>query len=277
MRVKFHKSLLIIVALMIMSNHHESMAQEDTAAAAAASQKEHEAPVLDITNESAGYTGKISEHSVLVDLLPHLQIKNIEAINGICSFHVFKPNNEEFPFTIEIKDKSTGEAMIEVVRKDVSKTQELLKSTAKRTAHSILLDCNKRKEYDFLIQAHDCSMPSLYSNKVPVRIAVFDNDDYLLQFTESEYHATLVESDKLHENFMTVNAKDSDCTNNGFACAYSLDSHEADELPFKIDTDGQISTVSPLTGAHTYEFTVRAYDCVSTESYIETNNWIDFF
>ncbi len=29
----------------------------------------------------------------------------------------------------------------------------------------ILLDCNKRKEFSFFIQAHDCSTPSLPSNK----------------------------------------------------------------------------------------------------------------
>ena len=81
---------------------------------------------------------------------------------------MFKPNNEEFPFTIEIKDKVTGEAVIEVVRKD--STTDSLDATnklyrAKKSAASVLLDCNKRKEYDFLIQAHDCSMPSLSSNK----------------------------------------------------------------------------------------------------------------
>ncbi len=40
-----------------------------------------EAPILDIDDLSAGYVGKISEHSVLVDLMPHLQIKNIEKIS----------------------------------------------------------------------------------------------------------------------------------------------------------------------------------------------------
>ncbi len=86
---------------------------------------------------------------------------------------MFKPNNEEFPFTIEIKDKATGEAMIEVIRnnKDIQNNSNnnnknnKKAGAAKRSANSILLDCNKRKVYDFLIQAHDCSMPSLSSNK----------------------------------------------------------------------------------------------------------------
>lgn len=83
---------------------------------------------------------------------------------------MFKPNSEEFPFTVEIKDKLTGEAMIELIRKelaDLSKSNEAAGSNshARRSVKSILLDCNKRKEFDFLIQAHDCSMPSLFSNK----------------------------------------------------------------------------------------------------------------
>ena len=62
------------------------------------------APILDIDNESMGYIGKIGERNILVDLKPHLEVKNIDQINGICSYHVFKPNNEEFPFTIDIQD-----------------------------------------------------------------------------------------------------------------------------------------------------------------------------
>ena len=40
-----------------------------------------EAPVLDIDDLSAGYVGKISEHSVLVDLTPHLQVRNLDKIS----------------------------------------------------------------------------------------------------------------------------------------------------------------------------------------------------
>ncbi|RNA41934.1 putative calsyntenin-1-like [Brachionus plicatilis] len=117
-----------------------------------------EAPVLDVENESTGYIGTIGERNVLVDLKPHLQIKNIESINGICSYHVFKPTSEDFPFTIDIKDKLTGEAVIEVVRKETIDEKK-----------TIFLDCHKRKEYDFLIQAHDCSTPSVPSKNHVIR------------------------------------------------------------------------------------------------------------
>ena len=85
---------------------------------------------------------------------------------------MFKPNSEEFPFTIDIKDKVTGEAVIEVIRKEIeqisSASDPSLKSAEKFKSlnlKSIILDCNKRKEFNFLIQAHDCSTPSLASNK----------------------------------------------------------------------------------------------------------------
>lgn len=40
------------------------------------------APILDIENEAVGYLGSIGERNVLVDLKPHLQIKNIDAISN---------------------------------------------------------------------------------------------------------------------------------------------------------------------------------------------------
>jgi len=40
-----------------------------------------ESPILDIDPSSTGYVGKISEHSIIVDMTPHLQIKNIESIS----------------------------------------------------------------------------------------------------------------------------------------------------------------------------------------------------
>lgn len=47
----------------------------------AISASNYEAPILDIDPKSTGYVGKISEHSIIVDMTPHLQIKNIESIS----------------------------------------------------------------------------------------------------------------------------------------------------------------------------------------------------
>ena len=46
-------------------------------------EKQTAAPILDIEAESSGYSGTIGEHSVLVDLKPHLQIKNIDSISNL--------------------------------------------------------------------------------------------------------------------------------------------------------------------------------------------------
>jgi hypothetical protein len=79
---------------------------------------------------------------------------------------VFKPNSEEFPFTIDIKDKTTGEAVIEVIRKEIAETVGAsAPDQAEQNGKKMYLDCKKRSEYNFLIQAYDCSSPPLPSNK----------------------------------------------------------------------------------------------------------------
>lgn len=86
---------------------------------------------------------------------------------------MFKPNNDVFPFTIDIKDKTTGEAVIEVIRKEINQASDSSSSSSSSSGdqdeaankEGKLLDCNKRKDFKFLIQAHDCSSPSLSSNK----------------------------------------------------------------------------------------------------------------
>lgn len=187
---------------------------------------------------------------------------------------MFKPNNEDFPFTVEIKDKSTGEAMVELIRKDLSTTtKDNVEQHAKSSANSILLNCNSRKSFDFLIQAHDCSMPSLYSNKVPVRIEVIDTDDFSLEFEKSEYMVRLVKSEKGYENFLTVKAMDYDCTNNGMACSYTLE-HElylSTEFPFKVNANGELSIEGEISRPRSYQFKVRAYDCVNKKAFVEAN------
>lgn len=196
---------------------------------------------------------------------------------------MFKPNNEEFPFTIDIKDKTTGEAVIEVLKKDLDSTSssklddetedQQLKNKENKY---ILLDCNKRKEFSFLIQAHDCSNPSLPSNKVPVRIEVLDHDDYPLKFESTEYKKKLATSNLVYEKIMLIRAKDNDCTNDGYACGYELvssdDSLVLDESksPFKIDSNGQLSTTQPLTKPQLFDFKVRAFDCLNKDSFVET-------
>jgi hypothetical protein len=72
-------------------------------------------------------------------------------LDGICSYHVYKPNSEDFPFTIDIKDKNTGESVVQLAY-DVN-------------GEKMPVDCKKRRFYTFYIEAHDCSEPSLASDK----------------------------------------------------------------------------------------------------------------
>ena len=47
------------------------------------------APIFELEDEAKGFYGTIGERNVLVDLKPHLQIKNIDAISMISSFFLF--------------------------------------------------------------------------------------------------------------------------------------------------------------------------------------------
>ena len=112
-------------------------------------------------------------------------------------------------------------------------------------------------------------------SRVPVKIEVLDHDDFELKFESSDaYTAKLVKSDDLYDNFLAVKASDADCTNDGHACAYQLASNSPDvdvaSLPFKIDDSGYLSSTRGLNKAETFVFNVRAFDCVSKDSYIET-------
>ena len=137
-----------------------------------------------------------------------------------------------------------------------------------------MLDCNKKREFNFLIQAHDCSTPSVPSRKIPVKIQVADHDDYSLKFEQSGvYTQNMVASDGIYENFMSVRARDLDCTNAGFACSYKLllsDLSEVDQtFPFRVDSNGSLSTVRAIRAGEFLEFKVRAFDCVSKESFVD--------
>ena len=84
-------------------------------------------------------------------------------------------------------------------------------------------------------------------------------------------------------NILTIKAHDNDCTNNGNACSYKLISLDSEHMngddklfPFKIDhTNGVLSTNQPLNKLATYDFKVRAYDCLNKESFADALVHID--
>ncbi len=89
----------------------------------------------------------------------------------------------------------------------------------------------------------------------------------------------MIKSNEIYENFMQVQAKDQDCTNNGQACAYKLlkpDLTEVDvNFPFSIDEFGQMSTNRPINKGDLFEFTVRAFDCVTKDAYVDAKIIVD--
>ena len=78
---------------------------------------------------------------------------------------------------------------------------------------------------------------------------------------------------------MQVQAKDQDCTNNGQACAYKLLRQDLTEVdvtfPFSIDGFGQISTTGPINKGDLFEFTVRAFDCVNKNAFVDAKVIVD--
>jgi len=78
--------------------------------------------------------------------------KYVLIIDGICSYHVYKPNSEYFPFIIDIKDKYTGEAVIQI-------------SLNEKTNEFNEINCKNNKFYKFFIEAHDCTEPESFSSE----------------------------------------------------------------------------------------------------------------
>lgn len=110
-----------------------------------------------------------------------------------------------------------------------------------------------------------------------MRIEVIDHDDTTPRFEQPAYEKTLVESTSVYESFMTVRARDSDCTNEGYACSYKLltsdlvpvDDDEDDAPLFRVDKLGRLSSTRALVGAERFEYRVRAFDCLNNQSFVD--------
>lgn len=121
-------------------------------------------------------------------------------------------------------------------------------------------------------------------NRVPVRIQVLDHDDSVPKFEQESgvYKKTLVESDLLYENIMSIRARDEDCTNDGYACSYKLlsapdllpldESSSSSSFAFQIHpTSGMLSSRLPLKAGDRFEFKVRAFDCLNNQSFVDAD------
>ncbi|RNA41933.1 calsyntenin-1 isoform X1 [Brachionus plicatilis] len=109
---------------------------------------------------------------------------------------------------------------------------------------------------------------------IPVKIQVIDHDDYELKFEHDGVHtATLTESNEIYQNFMSVRARDNDCTNDGYACSYQLLTESLIPVeplfPIKIDNTGVLSTLRSVKRAESFDFIVRAFDCLNNQSHTD--------
>jgi hypothetical protein len=113
--------------------------------------------------------------------------------------------------------------------------------------------------------------------RIPVKIEVLDHDDSQLKFEQQTYTETLIESTELYENFMQIRAHDNDCTNDGYACSYKLLTKNLAEISepdfaFKIDqATGTLSSTRELKSSEVFEFTLRAFDCISHDSFVDAS------
>jgi hypothetical protein len=95
-------------------------------------------------------------------------------------------------------------------------------------------------------------------------------NDHKLVFEQSDVYRTILVN-QTSKNFLLVKATDDDCTNDGKACAYKI---LEESIPFTVDELGFLSNTVPLAKSR-YDFTVRAYDCLDDESYVDASIHID--
>lgn len=85
------KQIFILVGLTLLIEITSSQQQTEQSSQSVA-------PILDIDDEKKGYVGTIGERNVLVDLKPHLQIKNIDQISN--SINLFSLLREIITITL---------------------------------------------------------------------------------------------------------------------------------------------------------------------------------
>lgn len=103
---------------------------------------------------------------------------------------------------------------------------------------------------------------------------MIDHDDYKLKFEhEGIYTTTLTESNEIYQNFMSIRARDNDCTNDGYACSYIILTESLIPVeplfPIKIDNMGSLSTLRSVKHGENFNFIVRAFDCLDNESHTD--------
>ncbi|KAL5015471.1 hypothetical protein ScPMuIL_009741 [Solemya velum] len=189
--------------------------------------------------------GTIREDETTVTLNPELKATDADELDRnryICAYRIVTPQAlHTIPFLIELKDRTTGAAVINVVEGE-------------------RLDYEKRSSYKFSIVADDCGEQSRESNRAIVMIHVEDVDEFAPRFDQTTYFVD-VQEHEISNNLMQMKAVDDDRspTYKGI-CGYEILTPNA---PFAINNQGVLSNTEKLeyNNYHNYILKVVAVDC----------------
>ncbi|XP_076137722.1 calsyntenin-2-like [Alosa pseudoharengus] len=196
------------------------------------------------------YHGVIAENSDVVVLDPPLVALDKDApipfAGEICGFRI---HGLDVPFEAVVLNETTGEGQL-------------------RAREPI--DCERQKEFSFLIQAHDCGAGpggpiGKKSHKAVVHVQVDDVNEFSPVFSRSEYRADVTEG-RVYDVILQVQASDQDCSPQyNQICNYHIITKDT---PFAIDRNGNIRNTARLRFEvqTEYELQVTAFDCGQLEA-----------
>ncbi|XP_031428783.2 calsyntenin-2, partial [Clupea harengus] len=196
------------------------------------------------------YHGVITENSDVVVLDPPLVALDKDApipyAGEICGFRIL---GLDVPFEAVVLNETSGEGQLQAREP---------------------IDCERQKEFSFLIQAHDCGAGpggpiGKKSHKAVVHVQVDDVNEFSPVFSRSEYRADVTEG-RVYDVILQVQASDQDCSPQySQICNYHI---LTKHTPFAIDRNGNIRNTERLSFEEQalYELQVTAFDCGQRES-----------
>lgn len=193
--------------------------------------------------------GQIREDERVVSLDTPLTASDQDTIGGasfICGYKVIAQKRRRIPFIVELKDRSTGAAII-------------------RLAEGKKLNFKKRQTYKFSLIAYDCGGIRRESNRVIVSISVKDVDKFSPVFEKPRYFVDLEEG-KLYNPLLTLRATDQDASDTYRSiCGYEI---LTPEVPFSIDNNGNLKNTEEIyySQRHNFILQVVAKDCGDKKS-----------
>ncbi|XP_059390007.1 calsyntenin-2-like [Carassius carassius] len=193
----------------------------------------------------SSYHGVITENTDVVLLDPPLVALDkdtpVPFAGEICGFHV---QGVSTPFEAVVLNRTSGEG---------------------RLCASGPIDCERHREFTFIIQARDCGTgPEGHgekrSHKAMVHVQVGDVNEFSPVFGQLEYHGSVMEG-KVYDSVLQVQASDQDCSPQySQICNYQISSQDT---AFAIDRNGNIRNTESLSfdkKSH-YKIYVTAFDC----------------